>query len=124
MYLLIAPNATFPAILPNVDKSNFSSPLANFTTSSATSLGARTLGRAYVPSVGDIKSSFAFARAGGSLAKGAVAQKNLVGVAGAIARAGDKTAEAVKTGVRAIRTGAKSAETFNQPSGSLANLIQ
>ena len=91
---------------------------------SATSLGARTLGRAYVPSVGDIKSSFAFARAGGSLAKGAVAQKNLVGVAGAIARAGDKTAEAVKGAIRAVKTGAKSAETFNQPSGSLANLIQ
>ena len=53
---------------------------------SATSLGARTLGRAYVPSVGDIKSSFAFARTGGSLARGSVAQKKLVGVAGGIAR--------------------------------------
>lgn len=90
----------------------------------STSLGARALGRAYVPTIGDVKQSFAFARAGGNLARGSVAQKNLVGLAGAIARGADKTGEAVKGAVRAVKTGVKSTETFNQPSGSLANLIR
>lgn len=90
----------------------------------STSLGARTLARSYVPTIGDVKQSFAFARAGGNLVRGSVAQKNLVGLAGAIARGADKTGEAVKGAVRAVKTGAKSTETFNQPSGGLANLIR
>ena len=89
----------------------------------STSLGARTLARSYVPTIGDVKQSFAFARAGGNLVRGSVAQKNLVGLAGAIARGADKTGEAVKGAVRAVKTGAKSTETFNTPSGGLANLI-
>jgi len=90
----------------------------------ASSLGARTLGRAYIPSVKDIKSGFNLVRAGGQLVKGSVAEKNLVGVAGSVARGADKLGDAVKGAVRAVKTGVKSTETFNQPSGSLANLIQ
>ena len=89
----------------------------------STSLGARTLARSYIPTIGDVKQSFAFARAGGNLVRGSVAQKNLVGLAGTIARGADKAGEAIKTGVRAVKTGVKSTETFNQPSGGLANLI-
>ena len=90
----------------------------------SSSLGARTLARSYVPTVGDVKQSFAAVRAGGNLLRGTVAQKNLVGLAGTIARGSDKAAEAVKGAVRAVKTGAKSTETFNQPSGGLANLIR
>lgn len=89
----------------------------------ATGLGARTLGRAYVPSVKDIKSGFNLVRAGGQLVKGSVAEKNLVGVAGSVARGADKLGDAVKGAVRAVKTGVKSTETFNQPSGKLADLI-
>jgi hypothetical protein len=99
----------------------------------ASGLGARTFGRAYIPTTGDIKSSFAFVRAGGSLARGAVAQKNLVGVAGAVARGADKAGEAIKAGVKSIRTGTKVASKAGVPSyagfgppptNSLGNLIQ
>lgn len=88
----------------------------------ATGLGARTLTRAYVPSVGDIKQSFAMVRGGGKLIEGAVAQKNLVGVAGGIARAGDKAVESVKSGVRVAR-GVGKIETYNKPTGSLTQLF-
>ena len=97
----------------------------------STSLSARTLGRAYLPSVGDIKQSFAAARAGGNIISGTTADRSLVNIVGRIAKTGDRIANKVsnlrtaRTAVNETRVaGIPSYAGYGSPTNSLANLIQ